>query len=109
MNTRANLTVAVVAASLCTFAHRTHAHECTRSRLHSIRASIIAGNNYLFRFPLAGYGYAICGGPDSSVLAATGEWIFMCDTPHSSDASDSRKATCVSDAPSVGERKTVVE
>lgn len=57
-------------------------------------------HNYLFKFPFAGYGYAICGGPDSSVFAAMGEWIFICDTPQSTDASDSRNATCVSDAPS---------
>lgn len=57
-------------------------------------------DNYLFKFPFAGYGYAICGGPDSSVFAAMGEWIFICDTPHNTDASDSRNATCVSDAPS---------
>lgn len=56
--------------------------------------------NYLFKLPFDGYGYAICGGPANSVLAPIGEWTFIWTTPHNRDASDSKKATCVSDAPS---------
>lgn len=75
------------------------------TKYYTIRTKIIESKqqyvrNYLFKFPFAGYGYAICGGPDSSVFAAMGEWIFICETPHSTDASDNRNATCVSDAPS---------
>lgn len=61
---------------------------------------LLLSKNYLFKFPFAGYGYAICGGPDNSVLAAIGEWTLTCATPHKIDASDSKKATCVNDAPS---------
>lgn len=62
---------------------------------------------YLFKFPFEGYGYAICGGPDNSVLAPIGEWIFIWTTPHNRDASDSKKATCVSDAPSKMQLKRI--
>lgn len=62
-------------------------------------------STHIFKFTPPAKGYAILGAGGTDRLTATGLRMLGCETPAKIDPSESKKATCVNEAPSAEEEE----